>query len=113
MAELAKIPLRSYQKAESNQLPRPDNRRALAKAFDVPESRLYLDPDLESPNVAISPRLQLLELAASLNDSEAEFLLASAQNLGPRPWPGLQASNSSDQTSKRASNSNKSNRNNR
>lgn len=63
IAELAGVPLRSYQKAEAEQIPRPENRRALVRAFGLKsETELFVDPDLfpSAPSPTPAEALEVL-----------------------------------------------------
>lgn len=51
IAELAGIPLRSYQRAEYGDIPQEDNLKAIARAFGVTPTRLFLDPALIAPSM--------------------------------------------------------------
>jgi transcriptional regulator with XRE-family HTH domain len=81
IAELAGVPLRSYQKSEALQLPRPDNRRAIARAFGVSEAELFLDPALASRPAAVPAKVRLLELIAALDEAKAQFFLSKYDDL--------------------------------
>lgn len=50
MAERLGIPLRSYQHIEKGAIPKPKTRKAIAAKLGIPESALFLDPDLSSPS---------------------------------------------------------------
>jgi transcriptional regulator with XRE-family HTH domain len=50
MAERLGVPLRTYQKFEAaSVIPQAETRRSLASKLGVPETRLFLDPDLTKP----------------------------------------------------------------
>lgn len=49
MAEIAGIPMRTYQNAEAGSIPHFSTLAALAKAFRVPETELFLDQSLLRP----------------------------------------------------------------
>lgn len=59
------------------------------------------------------PKRELLDLVATLDQDEADLLLAAAKNFGPRPWPALAAKSASDHASKDQPNTAKRHRNNR
>ena len=65
IAELAGIPLRSYQHVESTgAIPQAPNRKAIAKALNVEESDLFVDLEKYGPVRQIYPE----EALSVLND---------------------------------------------
>lgn len=73
VAEMAGIPLRSYQNVEINgAIPQGPNLTAIAKALGVPETRLFLDDSLIDRGPGI-PR-DLLARLAEATDDEIEAL---------------------------------------
>lgn len=102
VAEKANIPLRSLQRLEQGQLPHRDNLVALARAFNVPESRLFFDESLAAkPGLAesletISNALQvklpklpeetetlnsILSLLSTLNEDQRRSLCAQLRRV--------------------------------
>lgn len=87
IAEMAEIPLRSYQRAEGGDIPQDENLIAIAGALGVSMTRLFLDSDLTDPqpeqalevlrktiarvSVLRAPQKELLELLPSIDDDQA------------------------------------------
>lgn len=62
-AEMLGIPLRTYVHLEqSTSIPKPETRRQIAERFGVPETALFLDPDLSAPTVEQVSEVLLLAL---------------------------------------------------
>ena len=70
IAELAGIPLRSYQNVEVNgSIPQGPNRRAIANALGVPESHLFVDPHEFVPVDVVDPITALAIVANALHEA--------------------------------------------
>lgn len=52
MAERLDMPLRTYQKFEAGNIPQAATRHELALKLGVPETALFLDPELSAPTAA-------------------------------------------------------------
>jgi transcriptional regulator with XRE-family HTH domain len=70
IAELADIPLRSYQRAEYGEIPQQPNREAIAKAYGVPVNSLFIDPELRQITPQEAVRV-LAEFVAKTERNEA------------------------------------------
>jgi transcriptional regulator with XRE-family HTH domain len=88
IADLAGIPFPSYRDCEYGKVPQPANLAAIAKAFGVAESALFLDPDLTAPTpqqaievltrlvASLTPEtLGLLQSLAALDDVKRDLAL--------------------------------------
>lgn len=61
IAEAADIPYRTYQEMETGRMSRPKNIAAVAKALGVPETRLFLDPDLLDVRPTVQTALKVVQ----------------------------------------------------
>lgn len=69
VAKAAKIPLRSYQHAESGIIPQDPNRQAIAGALGVPdETHLFVNLDAFMPRHPITPQEALEVLARAISE---------------------------------------------
>lgn len=59
IAEVAKIPFRTYQNMEAGVIPQEATLRAVAQAFGVPETTLFQDPNAATIHPAAEEMLEL------------------------------------------------------
>lgn len=73
IAELAGIPLRSYQNVEANgAIPQGPNRKAIAQALGVPETHLFVDlAEFSAGAASVTPSEALAVLEKAINSWES------------------------------------------
>lgn len=81
MARLADIPYMSWRNAEEGKIPQSDNLAAIARAFGIPETALFLDESL-LPAVELERAIEMLRTHLERAPLEAPAIL---RKLFPSP----------------------------
>lgn len=81
MASLAGIPFPTYRNAESGRIPQSDTLAAIAAAHGIPETALFLDPDLVPKAPRPSPEEALQVVAEALQVRRPEPALNEISSL--------------------------------
>jgi len=78
VCEGAGIPYPTYQRMESGKIPQEHNLKAIARFYGVPETRLFLDPDLLPKTIGAS---ELRAISSQLDVLKAQVSAALARDL--------------------------------